>query len=105
MAAGGRCFRLGIGAHHMSGILRSIGAVLAGIVAVVVLSVATDAVLEQSLFPGLAKGEATLQVWLIVTAYRCFYSVVGGYIAAWLSPSRPALHAIILGGIGLVLGL
>ena len=42
---------------------------------------------------------------VLALAYRCVYNVVGGYIAAKLAPRNPMRHALILGGIGFVLGL
>ena len=84
-------------------ILRRIAAVLAGLVAVIVLSTATDEILQHTLFPGLAKAQATTGVWLFVTAYRAIYAVAGSYVAARLAPDHPMGHALVLGVIGLVL--
>ena len=87
--------------------LKSTGAVVAGFVAVLVLSIGTDILLVRAgLFP--PESEQSLYVWwmlLLALVYRTFYGVVGGYLAARLSPSRPMRHAIILGIIGLVTGI
>jgi hypothetical protein len=37
--------------------------------------------------------------------YRFVFSVLGCYITALLAPSSPVLHAWILGGIGVVIGI
>src|ERR1041384_6086861 len=65
---------------------RSIGAVLAGLVAVVLLSVGADSI-------------------LLATAYRIIYAIAGSYIAAKLAPGKPFKHALMLGVIGFVLSI
>lgn len=86
-------------------ILKGIGAVLAGIIFIVVTHNITDFVLEElGIFtPRDQKFDTT---WMVVTAtvYRCFFTVVGGYITAALAPNRPMLHAVILGVTGTVAG-
>ncbi|MGN6147130.1 MAG: hypothetical protein ACTHPD_01175 [Rhizomicrobium sp.] len=84
-------------------ILRRILAVIAGLAVVIVLSTATDMLLENSIFPGLAKAQATTGVWLFVTAYRAVYSIAGCYVAARLAPDHPMVHALVLGVIGFLL--
>jgi hypothetical protein len=82
-------------------ILKSIGAVLAGAVAGVVLSIGTDAALRAAgIFTplGLPMSDALL---LLATLYRTIYGVLGSYVTARLAPHRPMLHALILGAIGL----
>lgn len=82
---------------------RSVGAVLAGIVAVIVLSIGTDMVLHAvGIFPPLGQpaGEALL---LLATAYRTVYGVAGGYITARLAPDRPMQHTLALGAVGVAL--
>ncbi len=85
--------------------LKSIGAVLAGFVAVVILSVGTDSFLEMlGVFPPPEKG--LFITWMLVVAlmYRCIYTVAGGYVTARLAPDRPMRHVIILGIIGIIAG-
>lgn len=82
-------------------VLRSIGAVLAGFVAVVILSLGTDMVLHATgVFPpwGQPMSDA---LFLLATVYRTIYSVVGSYLAARLAPNRPMQHALALGVVGL----
>ena len=88
-------------------ILRSIGAVLVGLVAVVVLSEGTDFVLRaQGFFPPLDAGMTgmTDEKLAIAAVYRTVAGVIGGFVAAALAPARPGPHAVVLGLIGLVLG-
>lgn len=85
-------------------ILKSIGAVIAGFAAVVILSIITDSVLEKT---GVMKTEPFDEnpAWLIaiIVAYRTIYNGFGCYLAARLAPGKPMKHAIILGIIGFVL--
>jgi hypothetical protein len=86
-------------------ILKSIGAVITGFVAIFVLSFATDAVLEVA---GILQPGALLPMRgseLLITAillYRLAYSMIGCYIAARLAPNYPMRHALVLGALGLI---
>ena len=90
----------------MKNILKSIGAVLAGFITVVLLSVLTDLVLEKGgFFPPQDKPELyTDGLLLIATAYRTLYTVAGGWVAARLAPAKPMAHAVWLGVLGMVVG-
>ncbi|HEV2830007.1 MAG TPA: hypothetical protein VGW76_20570 [Pyrinomonadaceae bacterium] len=95
----------GIETHGPRRILRSVGAVFAGLVAVFVLSLGTDVLLHATgIYPPWFKPMST-PLWLFATAYRIVYGVMGGYIVARLAPDRPMAHAIALGVIGLVLSI
>ena len=41
-------------------------------------------------------------LFILATAYRTIYGVLGAYIAARLAPNRPMMHALILGALGTV---
>lgn len=82
---------------------RSIGAVFAGLIAVIVLSIGTDMALHTAgIFPALGQVMSD-KLLLLATAYRSIYAVAGSYIAARLAPDRPMGHALALGVVGLVL--
>lgn len=81
-------------------ILRHIGAVLAGIVVVVALSIATDVALQSTIFPELAHKNAPNNLLLVATAYRALYGVLGGFVTARLAPNAPMIDATVLGVIG-----
>lgn len=87
-------------------VLRSIGAVLAGFMIVVVLSIITDMVIEKlGLFPGANHPE--LYTWwmlLVALIYRTIYTVAGGYVTALFAPNKPIPHAVILGILGIIAG-
>jgi len=85
--------------------LRSIGAVVAGLLAVIILSIGTDAVLHATkIYPPLGE-RMTGALFVLATAYRTIYAVAGSYIAARLAPGRPMKHALVLGFIGLALSI
>ena len=87
--------------HPPHRVSRSIGAVLAGVLAVVLLSLGTDAVLHATgVYPGWDKRMAD-GLFVVATAYRIVYSIAGSFIAARLAPARPMLHALVVGVIGL----
>lgn len=85
----------------LKNIVKSLGAVLAGFIVIVILSVVTDTVLEQT--GVLPRGNlfGTGPVLLALT-YRIIYSVIGCYVAARLAPNRPMAHALALGVLGIV---
>ena len=84
---------------------RSIAALLAGFVAVVILSLATDDILRETrIFP--ASGDLMSNpLFLLATIYRTLYGVLGSYITARVAPDRPMGHALAGGLVGLVLSL
>jgi len=93
----------------MNKTLKSILAVVAGFIAVFILSVATDYILESlHIFPPISGG--LFVTWMLVLAllYRNIYAIIGGYITASLAPTKPMKHTIvlaILGFTGALIGL
>src|SRR5215472_3775787 len=84
---------------------RSIWAVVAGVVAIIVISTVVDIVLHAvHVFPPMNQPINDAQT-LLATAYRGVISVAGAYLTASLAPDRPMRHAMILGCVGVVLGL
>lgn len=83
---------------------RSVWAVLAGFIAVVVLSIGTDIVLRKlGIFPPLGQRMADrLLVW--ATIYRTIYGIIGSYTTARLAPNRPMWHAMVGAVVGMILG-
>lgn len=85
-------------------ILKGIGAILAGMIFIVVTHTATDFVLESlGIFP--QPGEGFNTTWMVVSAtiYRSIFTVGGGYVTAILAPNPRMRYVIILGIIGLVI--
>ena len=91
--------------EHPRRILRSIGAVFAGFLVVVITHNGTDAVMHATgVFPpwGQPMSDA---LFLLATAYRTVYTVAGSYLTARLAPNRPMQHALVGGVIGLVISI
>jgi hypothetical protein len=81
-------------------ILKSVGAVVAGAVVGVILSIGTDeALVKAGIFTPIGKPMSD-SLLLLATLYRSVYGVLGSYVTARLAPSRPMRHAMILGAIG-----
>jgi hypothetical protein len=91
-------------------ILKSILAIAAGVVFIVLTHTGTDFILESlGIFPPppnrAGPGQRFDVTWMVMTAliYRIVFQIAGGYLTALLAPSRPVLHAFILGCIGLIM--
>jgi len=83
--------------------LRSIGAVVAGLLFIFVVTTIVDVVLHATgVFPPWGKPMSD-GLFGVATAYRIIISVAGCYIAARLAPDRPMAHALWLGVIGVVI--
>ena len=85
---------------------RSIIAVIAGFLVVVMLSIGLDEIMRRiGLFPAADKPMLDSRLFLIATFYRTLAAVFGCWLAAMLAPARPMRSALTVGGIGLVLSL
>ena len=83
-------------------ILKSILAVVAGFVAVVILSEGTDFLLNASkLFPPLDSRP----MLVAATVYRSLAAVAGGYVCARLAPGAAMTHVWVLAFIGFALAI
>jgi hypothetical protein len=87
-------------------ILRRIGAVLAGLVAIFAVTSVTDAIMHAiGVFPPVGAPAMSSTLFLFAFAYRFVFDVAGSYLTARLAPDRPMRHALVLGAIGLVLSI
>ena len=86
---------------------KSIGAVLAGFVVVIPITLATDEMLHRiGVFPAWGASMVGFDgALLLATAYRTVYGIAGSYITARLAPDRPMRHSLVGGAIGLVLSI
>lgn len=88
---------------HSRSIVRSISAVFAGLLFIVLLSLLTDVIMHATgIYPPWFQYMPD-SLFLLATAYRIVYSLLGSYLTARLAPHRPVLHALILGIVGVVL--
>jgi hypothetical protein len=82
---------------------RSIWAVVAGFLVVVVLSIGTDTALHAAgIFPELGKRMSD-GLFVLATTYRTLFGILGSYVTARLAPNSPMKHAMIGAAIGFVL--
>ena len=82
--------------------LRTAGAMIAGFLAVALLSTAADAVLHaMNYYPNDGTAGSDPELAFALT-YRTLFTVIGGFVCAWLAPSHPLRLAIILGAIGTI---
>lgn len=84
-------------------IVRSLSALFAGSLTVVVLSIASDvAMAGLDIFPPFGDRVADGPL-LLATSYRSLYSILASYVAARLAPIRPMRHAMFLGIVGFLI--
>jgi len=91
----------------MPPIVRSALAIATGFVLIGALSVGTDLLVMRAM-PGSfdAAGQTDdPRVLALVLAYVGVYATLGCYVAARLAPSRPMLHALVLGLLGLAVNV
>ena len=82
--------------------LGSVGAIVAGALAGIVLSIGTDVMLRTDrIFPAISQPMSD-SLLVLATAYRTVYGVAGAYLTARLAPARPMFHALVLGSLGFV---
>jgi hypothetical protein len=83
---------------------RSFIAVLAGLLIVVILSIATDEVMHAT---GIIPPGAMWNPWhnALALAYRSIFTVAGGYATARLAPRARMTHVVILALIGTAAGI
>ncbi|MGE0237290.1 MAG: hypothetical protein AB7F09_06285 [Parvibaculaceae bacterium] len=87
-------------------IVKSIGAIIAGLLVNVVLGLGTDQILHMlDVYPPWGVPMTETGDNLLALAYRCVYGVAGAYATARLAPAAPMRHALILGGIGAAISL
>jgi hypothetical protein len=86
-------------------ILKSVGAVLAGIALDILLSIGTDTLLHAAgILPALGQRWPD-NLLVVATSYRTTYGVLSSYLTARLAPDRPMGHALAGGVLGMVLGI
>jgi hypothetical protein len=84
---------------------RRIWAVFAGLLFIWIITTITDIVLHLVGFyspPGTPQADGP---YVVASAYRIVYGIAGCWVTARLAPGRPMFHALVLGGIGLVLSV
>jgi len=83
---------------------RSALAILAGMGAVVALSMGADELMYAThVFPPRSEPMHDPGLYALALAYRAAFGVAGSWVAARIAPHHPMRHALIVGGIGLAL--
>jgi drug/metabolite transporter (DMT)-like permease len=84
---------------------RSAVALVTGLLVGVILSLGTDQILHVlKIYPPWGQTMSD-GLFMVATAYRVVYTILGSYIAARLAPYRPRWHAMVLGVIGLIVSI
>lgn len=84
---------------------KSVGAVFAGFLTVVILSLATDQLLHVlNVYPPWGQPMYDNGLCLLALSYRIVYTVFANYLTARLAPHSPMRHVWILGAIGTFFG-
>ena len=87
-------------------LLRSVAAVLLGIIVGAALSLGTDQVLHVlEVYPPWGQPMWDVRLNLLALAYRCVYTVAGCTLMARIAPHSPMTHALTGGAIGFVLSV
>jgi len=85
------------------GRLRSVGAVLGGLVCTFAVTTAVDVVLHATgVFPPMNVRMAD-SLFVLALVYRIPFNAAGSYLTARLAPANPMRHALALGAVGVVL--
>lgn len=85
---------------------RSILAIVVGFVLTGALNVGTETVLGRvapEMFPPPGTPSTSMTALLAICAYVALFGILGCYVTARLAPSRPLLHALIMGGLALAM--
>lgn len=87
-------------------LLKDIGAVIVGFLTVVVLSVGADMVLESlGIMPLADHPELYSSMHLVIAlVYRSAFTIIGGYVTALMSATKPMRNVIILAVVGTIFG-
>jgi hypothetical protein len=84
---------------------KSIWAVAAGVLFIIVVTTLVDYVLHAvHVFPPMNQ-RLSDPLALLATSYRVVISVAGAWLTARLAPNQPMKHALILGVVGTILGI
>ena len=90
-------------ARHPRRIGRSIGAVIGGLLTIVVLDNLIDVILHATgVYPPMWSAMDDV-LYLLAIGYRTVDGILGCYLAARLAPRDPMRHALVIGLIGVVL--
>ncbi len=86
-------------------ILKAVGAILAGLVFIVITHTVTDFILESlGILPPPSAGLHVTWMLALALFYRTIFTIAGGYLTALIAPEPKMRYVLILGMIGTLLG-
>jgi hypothetical protein len=89
-----------------SAMLRSVAAVIAGLIANVALTLTLDISLSSAgVLPAFGTGYTHVGLLSLALGYRTVFAAIGGVVTARVAPIAPLRHVAWLMGLGLVIGL
>lgn len=87
-------------------IFKSVGAIQAGFALGATLSVATDFLFDKIGIMSMDNFKETSAIIIfIVIFYRFIFNIIGCYLTAKLAPSKPMMHAVIMGITGTIISI
>jgi hypothetical protein len=85
---------------------KGVVSVVVGFITVALLSVGTDALMEQiGVFPSTGEGLFSTNLLLLAFTYRSVFTILGGYVTAHLAPNNPMKFVKTLGAVGTIAGV
>lgn len=88
--------------------LRSVLAIVIGVIVVFVLVLVTDLILFQLFpqwYPDPAQGPSPAGVYVLTMTYGLVYAIVAGWVTGFVADRAEALHALVVGIVLLALNL
>lgn len=83
---------------------KTVWAILAGILLIIVLTTLVDIALHMAgVYPPVGQ-PINDSLALLATSYRCIIGIAGAMLTVRLAPEKPMKHAMILAGVGTILG-
>jgi hypothetical protein len=86
-------------------IFKSIGAVIAGFLTAIFLTVGTDAVMEGIGFFSTNPETYTSRMLFVALVYRTVFTGLGGFVIGKLAPYKPMNHVAVMAVISALLGI
>ena len=86
--------------------LRPVLSIISGFLTVVILSTFTDFILESlHILPVASAGLYSRNLLLLALFYRTLYTILGGFVTAYVVRKNPMKFALILGILGTIAGV
>jgi hypothetical protein len=87
----------------MAGLLRSVGAVVAGFLTMAVMVMVLTVIAVKAM--GLKSGQPTSGYLVLNVVYSLAAAALGGWVTGWIARPRSLEHGYVLGGLMVVMGV